>query len=274
MNISYRWLSNLKIACISTISLLPTQTMAYKYIDPKVFVVEQAPKILRNLGASDSLLKINRVASQKMTEIIESQMVQRMAQGTLSKEEWDRKYMRADALYIYNLGLALAQRAKQEQEKDGQNVQEFAEMFLGYGKHFERLKKYGLSAKDRLLSSECDSHIDLLAKESSIQEFYFAILTDMIPYVVFANYLLHSIDPQGDNPWKEYAQKYGDLNNKYAKEKLGKTITIANEILMHRKIDLETAEKLFRHGFSFEEWFIRNAFSDGFTIKELNGNES
>ena len=137
-------LSKITIALVSTISILPTQAIAYTYINPRVFV-KQSPEILRNLGASDSLLKINRVASEKMTEILESQMVQGMAKGTLSKEEWDRKYMRADALYIYNLGRALAIRAANENEQDSVHVRDFAEMFLGYGKHFERLKKYGLS---------------------------------------------------------------------------------------------------------------------------------
>lgn len=269
IHISHRLICHAKIAFFSTVSLLPTQAIAYKYIDPKTFSVEQSPKILRNLGASDSLLKIHRVASKKMTEILESQMVQRMAKGQLSKEEWDRKYMRADVLYIYNLGRALATRATGENEKDSLNLKEFAQMFLGYGKHFERLKKYGLSPKDLLLSSECDKHIDFLSKNTSIDEFYFAILTDMIPYVIFSNYLLHSMDPIDDNPWKEYAKKYGDLNNKYAKEKLGKTIQIANAILMNRKIDTNTAEKLFQDGFAFEEWFIRNAFTEGFTIKTV-----
>ncbi len=232
--------------------------------------MEQSPKILQSLGASDSLLKVNMVASEKMTAIIESQMVQRMAKGTLSKEEWDRKYMRADALYIYNLGRALATRALNEEEQDSLNLREFAEMFLGYGEHFERLKKYGLSSKDTLVSPECDKHIGLLSKTTSIDEFYFAILTDMIPYVVFANYLLRSIGPVDDNPWREYAIKYGDLNNKYAKEKLGKTIQIANDILRSRKIDVNTAEKLFQDGFAFEEWFIRNSFSEGFNIKPVS----
>jgi thiaminase len=258
-------LSKITIALVSTISILPTQAIAYTYINPRVFV-KQSPEILRNLGASDSLLKINRVASEKMTEILESQMVQGMAKGTLSKEEWDRKYMRADALYIYNLGRALAIRAANENEQDSVHVRDFAEMFLGYGKHFERLKKYGLSAQDRLVSPECDQHIDFLSKRTSINEFYLAILTDMIPYVIFSNYLLHSIDPNDNNPWEEYAKKYGDLKNKYAKEKLGKTIQKANEILMHRKVDANTAQKIFLNGFGFEAWFIRNAFSNGFTI--------
>lgn len=264
MHISYRLSQVVPIAPMIS-SLSPMQGVMYKYIDPKTFSVKQAPEILRNLGANNSLLKINQVASKKMTEIIESQMIQRMIKGTLSKEEWDRKYMKADALYIHNLGCALAKRAMHEKEEDSLHVREFAEMFLGYGKHFERLKKYGLSAQDKLISLECDHHIDFLTK-TPINQFYFAILTDMIPYVIFANYLLHSIDAV-DNPWNEYAQKYGNLNNKYAKEKLGKTILIANKILMNGKIDVATGEKLFLKGFSFEEWFIRNAFTDGFTIQ-------
>ena len=273
MPFSNRLISGAKIALFSTFSLLPTtQTIAYKCIDPKKFTLEQSPKILQNLGASETLLKINQVASKKMTEIIESQMVQKMAKGTLTKEEWDSRYMQPDVLYINNLGRALAERSVKEDEKDRLMMMELAEMFLGYGKHFERLKKYGLSAKDTLMSPECDKHIDLLSKNTSTNEFYFAILTDMIPYVIFANYLLHSIGSLDDNLWREYAIKYGDLNNKYAKEKLGKTIQIANEILMSGGIDIDTAEKLFQEGFAFEEWFIRNAFSKGFKIKSYIAN--
>jgi len=119
-----------------------------------------------------------------------------------------------------------------ETEKDRMHMMELAEMFLGYGKHFERLKKYGLSSADTLMSRECDEHIAFLSKETSINEFYVAILTDMIPYVVFSNYLLQSIGSSDNNPWEEYAIKYGDLNNHYAKDKLGKTIKIVNEILV------------------------------------------
>lgn len=240
--------------------------MAYKYVNPKDFSKEQSPQILKKLGANDSLLKINRLASDKMTNILESHMVQAMAKGTLTKDDWEKKYMRADALYIYKLGQELAERAKKETEKDRSNVMEFANMFLGYGKHFEKLKKYGLSANDKLDCQECDEHINILSRKTSIKEFYISILTDMIPYVVFANYLLNSIEPSDNNPWIEYANKYGDLNNKYAKEKLGKTIQIANEILANKEIEQGTAEKLFLEGFTFEEWFIKNAFSQGFRI--------
>lgn len=269
MTFSNRLISCAKIALFSTVSVLPaTPTLAYRYIDPRSFAEKQSPKILRSLGASDSLLKISSMMSDKMTKIIDSQMVQGMAKGELSPEKWDKEYMRADFLYIYNLGRALAVRAAKENENDRVKVMEFAEMFLGYDKYLERLKKYGLSAEDILVSPECDQHIDFLSKTTSIHEFYIAILTDMIPYVIFANYLLHSIDP--DNPWITYAKKYGDLNNKYAKEKLGKTINIANEILKNHKVDLNVAEKLFQEGFSFEEWFIRKAFSEGFNIKSNN----
>ena len=266
-------LSNVKIAFFSSVCLLPTANLgAYKYIDPKEFSEKQFPKILQELGANESLVKVNRTATKKMSEIISSDMVQGMAKGILTKEEWDKKYMRADALYIYNLGKVLALRAKNENEGDKSNITELADMFLGYGKHFDRLKKYELSADDILISQECDKHIALLSTGTSIKEFYVSVLTDMIPYVVFANYLLNSIDPSDNNPWAEYAQKYGDLNNKYAKEKLGKTIKIANEILRKNEVSNDTAEKLFMEGFTFEEWFIRNAFSHGFEIRPIAKN--
>ena len=266
----HRFCSNAKNAFASKARILPpTRAGTYRYIDPKAFAIEDSSKILQTLGANQSLLKINRVVSDKMVTIIDSQMVQGMAKGTLTREEWDKKYMKADALYIYQLGCSLAERAAKETEKDRTHMMELAEMFLGYGKHFERLKKYGLSSADMLMSRECDEHIAFLSKETSINEFYVAILTDMIPYVVFSNYLLQSIGSSDNNPWEEYARKYGDLNNHYAKDKLGKTIKIVNEILVKRKIDNNTAESIFQNGFTFEDWFIRNAFSDGFNIKPL-----
>ena len=241
----HRFCSNAKNAFASKARILPpTRAGTYRYIDPKAFAIEDSSKILQTLGANQSLLKINRVVSDKMVTIIDSQMVQGMAKGTLTREEWDKKYMKADALYIYQLGCSLAERAAKETEKDRTHMMELAEMFLGYGKHFERLKKYGLSSADMLMSRECDEHIAFLSKETSINEFYVAIL-------------------------EEYARKYGDLNNHYAKDKLGKTIKIVNEILVKRKIDNNTAESIFQNGFTFEDWFIRNAFSDGFNIKPL-----
>lgn len=255
------------VALASSAFLFSSATgMAYKCIEPKKFAVEQSEQILKALGANEPLLKLNARVSHHMTHIIQSSMVQGMATGTLSREEWEKKYMRPDALYIYRLGQALAERAQKEKEEDRFHIMGMAEMFLGYGKHFERLKKYGLQADDKLVSPECDNHIALLSQKTSIQEFYVSILTDMIPYVVFANYLMNSIEPSDNHPWIEYANKYGDLNNKYAKEKLGKMIQIANGILARDEIDHERAGKLFDEGFSFEEWFIRNAFSKGFQI--------
>jgi thiaminase len=254
-----------RMAVASSFCLLaPSGALAYKYIHPSEFSIHQSSEILKSLGANDSLLKVNRVVSDKMTEIIASDMVQGMAMGMLTQDEWNRKYMRADALYIYRLGQELAIRAKYEKEAD--NIMVIADMFLGYGKHFDRLKRYGLSATDTLVCPECDEHIEWLCQGTSIKELNVAILTDMIPYVVFANYLLNSIEPEDQNPWLDYAKKYGDLNNKYAKEKLGITIQIANKILANQEISEETAEKLFDKGFSFEAWFIRNAFTKGFTI--------
>lgn len=264
-----------KIAIASSCCLLPvTGAVAHQAIDPKEFAAKQSEEILKHLGANESLLKTNRLVTELMAQIIESEMVQGMAKGTLTHEEWDAKYMRADALYIYKLGQELEKRAHKEAEHDSANVMEMAEMFLGYGKHFDRLKKYGLSANDTLVSQECDDHVALLSQGTCIKEFYISILTDMIPYVVFANYLLHSIEPSDNNPWLEYAKKYGDLNSKYAKEKLGKIIRIANEILANNEIEVHTAGKLFVEGFSFEEWFIRNAFSQGFTIVPANSQVS
>lgn len=255
----------------SSICLLsPSEATAYHYVCPKEFVAHQSTKILSNLGANDSLLKVNKVAMDKMTEIIESPMVQGMAKGTLTKDEWERKYMRADALYIFKLGQRLSIRAQQEKEADRLHMTEIADMFLGYGRHFDRLKKYGLNASDTLVCQECDDHIDLLSERTSTKEFQVAILTDMIPYVLFANYLLNSIEPSDQNPWFDYAKKYGDLNSKYAREKLGKTIQIANGLLVNKEISEDTAEKLFLEGFSFEEWFIRNAFTKGFVIQPVH----
>lgn len=262
-----RFYHTTKIALASFALLLPpAKATAYKYIEPKKFATEQSAQILKTLGANDSLLEVNARVSDQMTHIIKSRMVQGMANGTLTKDEWEEKYMRPDVLYIYRLGQALAERAKNEKKEDQSHVMEMAEMFLGYGKHFERLKKYGLQANDKLVSPECDEHIALLSQKTSIHEFYISILTDMIPYVIFANYLLNSIEPADNNPWIEYAKKYGDLNNKYAREKLSKIIQVANGILANNEVTSDKAEKLFAEGFSFEEWFIRHAFSKGFQI--------
>lgn len=245
----------------------PAGARAYQHIDPSHFVKEQSPKILSNLGANASMLKLNAQVNDQMTRLIQSHMVQGMAKGTLKKEEWETKYMKPDVLYIYQLGQSLRERAKKENEEDCERVMEMADMFLGYGKHFQRLKKYGLSSDDKLVSPRCDEHIALLSQKTSPQEFYVSILTDMIPYVVFANYLLHSIEPSDQNPWMEYARKYGDLNNKYAREKLGKMIQVANQILAKGELANERAEELFVEGFSFEEWFVQHAFKQGFHIE-------
>lgn len=245
---------------------LPTKSLAYKYIEPKEFVSRQSTQILKTLGADKHLITLNTRVCHQMTHIIQSYMVQGMATGTLTKDEWEKKYMKPDVLYIYRLGQALEERARYEKKEDQFHVKQMAEMFLGYGKHFERLKKYGLHIQDKLISSECDEHILLLSRQTSIQEFYISILTDMIPYVVFTNYLLQSIELSDKNPWIEYAKKYGDLNNKYAKEKLGPLIQVANRILANHEVSNHKAEKLFVEGFNFEEWFIHNAFSSGFQI--------
>lgn len=255
------------IALASSVFLFPpAAARAYRSIEPKSFALEQSVHILTALGANPQMLKLNTRVTKQMTQLLQSQMVQGMAKGTLTKEEWETKYMKPDVLYIYKLGHSLAERAKQENEEDRARIMEMAEMFLGYGKHFERLKKYGLSQNDKLESPRCDAHIALLSQKTTMPEFYVSILTDMIPYVVFANYLLHSIESADQNPWIEYARKYGDLNNKYAKEKLGKMIQVANEILAKGAVGEKRAEELFIEGFSFEEWFVRHAFTKGFRI--------
>lgn len=246
--------------------LIPGAVGAHKHISPHQFVYEQCPKILTELGANQSLIKINHVVDDKMTKILESTMVQGMAKGTLSKDEWNQKYMKPDVLYIYNLGQSLATRVTKEEDRHKPVVKEIADMFLGYQKHFEKLKKYGLSPEDALISPECDEHISFLAKDTSINEFYVAILTDMIPYVVFSNYLLKSIEPADNNPWIEYAEKYGNLENKYAKDRLAKIIQIANRLLENKEVSEKVAQRLFVKGFTFEEWFIRHCFTEGFTI--------
>lgn len=261
-----RYYSVARVALTSTLMCLPATATAYKSVEPRTFATEHSTHILKTLGANSTLLRINRKVSDQMTLILQSEMVQGMATGTLAREEWERKYMQPDVLYIHKLGLALAERAKLEKKEDQPYVMEMAEMFLGYGKHFERLKKYGLKPTDTLVSRECDDHIALLSQKTTTHEFYVSILTDMIPYVVFANYLLHSIDPSDNNPWIEYARKYGDLNNKYAREKLGKIIQVANRVLDDQDVNVERAEALFEEGFSFEEWSIRHSFTTGFQI--------
>lgn len=248
-------------------TLAPVKVAGYSAIDPEQFSYEQAGEILKTLGACEQLQKTYKVVRPIMANILASSMVQGMAKGTLTVEEWELKYMKADALYIYRLGSELTKRVENEADEDKALMGELAEMFLGYGKHIERLKKYGLTPSHQLMSPECDSHIDYLTKRSGRNEFYIAILTDMIPYVVFANYLLNSMEQRVKNPWLFYAVKYGDLDNRYAKERLGKTIIEVNKIFQNNEISQEKSEEIFKIGFSFEEWFIRHAFSEGHLIR-------
>ena len=172
--------------------------------------MQQPARILRQLGANDALIKVNRVASHKLADIMESPMVQGMAKGTLTREEWDRKYIEGGCIIHIQIRARASQKIKKRDRRRWRKCHGIADMFLGYGKHFERLKKYGLFRGRHISQSgvRCPySFVDW--QQTSIKEFYISILTDMIPYVVFANYLLDSIEPSDNNPWLEYARKYG-----------------------------------------------------------------
>ncbi len=118
-----------RIALASFAALLPPKgALTYEVMEPKKFATEQSKQILKTLGANDFLLDLYGGVSTHMREILLSTMVQGMLNNTLTREEWEKKYMRPDALYIYRLGQTLAERAVSEKEEDRPYVTEMADM--------------------------------------------------------------------------------------------------------------------------------------------------
>jgi thiaminase len=227
----------------------------------KDFVNIEIVKLFKQAGANDKIIALWRSQSKNIEKILSSKMVQGMKKNTLTRQQFDEVYMKPDVIYIYNLGVALKKRAlKEDKINDRNNIMMLAEMYLGYQTKYHRFKKYGLNIKDRLDDKICMKHIELLAEKTTIEEYYISILTDMMPYVCFANYLYNIIDTD-DNIWMAYAKKYGTLESEYVAEKLSKSFAIVNNILDVEAISLERAEKLFKEGMYFERYFIDKAMT-------------
>lgn len=238
--------------------LMPFSSNA-KANDYENFVKQDCVVLFKEVGAGDKIINLWKNQAKNMTKILSSNMVQGMKNNTLTREKFDELYMKPDVIYIYNLGLALEKRAvKEPNESDRENIMLVANMFLGYQNKHNRFEKYGLNLNDKLDDKICDNHIDLLANKTNIHEYYVAVLTDMMPYVCFANYLYRSIDTD-DNIWMDYAKKYGTKDSEYASQKLAKSLKLANYVVDNSLISDKRAKELFEEGIGFEAYFIEEA---------------
>ena len=232
------------------------------------FINTEAVELFRKVGADDTIISLWKEQSKNLEKILSSKMVQGMRKNTLTRQQFDELYMKPDVIYIYNLGVELKKRAMLEKNiNDKNNIMMLAEMYLGYQTKYHRFKKYGLNIKDKLVDEVCIKHIDLLSKKTNINEYYIAILTDMMPYVCFANYLYNIIDTD-DNIWMAYAKKYGTLESEYVSEKLAQSFAIVNKIFDSNLVSHEKASKLFKEGMYFERYFIEEAMK-GTLVKKI-----
>jgi thiaminase len=231
------------------------------------FIKKDCSTLFKKVGASDKIIYLWNGQASNMKKILSSKMVQGMKNNTLTRKQFDDLYMKPDVIYIYNLGLALEKRANQTQNaKDKENIMMLANMFLGYQNKHHRFEKYNLNLDDKLEDKICNQHIDLLANKTNIDEYYISILTDMMPYVCFANYLYNTIDTD-DNIWMAYAKKYGTYDSEYVSSKLAKSIELANTSV--DKIPDIKAQELFQEGMNFESYFIEEAMN-GSLVKKIN----
>ena len=231
------------------------------------FVNVEIVKLFKKAGANNKIISLWKEQSKNIEKILSSKMVQGMRKNTLTRQQFDELYMKPDVIYIYNLGVELKKRAAAEKNKsDKNNIMMLAEMYLGYQTKYRRFKKYNLNIRDKLDDEVCNKHIDLLAKKTNINEYYIAILTDMMPYVCFANYLYNIIDTD-DNIWMAYAKKYGTQDSEYVSEKLSKSFMIVNKILDKNLVSNKVASALFKEGMYFERYFIEKAMKGELTAK-------
>lgn len=232
------------------------------------FINYEIVKLFKKAGANDKIISLWKEQSKEIEKILSSKMVQGMKKNTLTRQQFDELYMKPDVIYIYNLGLELKKRSlKEKNMKNKNNIMMLAEMYLGYQTKYRRFKKYGLNIKDTLEDKTCNKHIELLTKNTNINEYYIAILTDMMPYVCFANYLYNIIDTD-DNIWMAYAKKYGTLESEYVSEKLSKSFKIVNKILDNNDVSIQKASELFSEGMYFERYFIEKAMK-GELVKKI-----
>jgi|GEM_PF-4841786 len=222
------------------------------------FIRHDSVQLFKALGAGGRLTDLWVRHSDITHKILSSEMVQGMRDNSLTREKFDNLYMKPDVLYIYNLGVALKERSAKLEKRTKSNISMIADMFMGYETEHNRFAKYNLKFTDILNDQRCIEHTNFLSKNTSIHEYYVAILTDMMPYVAFANYLFNSIDTD-DNIWMAYAKKYGSIDGQYASQKLRKSIELANHVLNRNMISDERAAELFYKGLDFERYFIEEA---------------
>ena len=237
--------------------------------DCEKFIKNDAISLFKEVGAGEKIISLWLSQIENMGQIMSSKMVQGMKNGTLTQEQFDDLYMKPDVLYIYNLGVALKKRAELETNGESkQNITMIAEMFMSYEDEFHFLQKNGLNQSDKLDDDVCKKHSDLFANVLTVSEYYVAILTDMMPYVCFSNFLYKNISSNGDNIWFEYAKKYGTKDCDYVKNKLSKSFQIANKVLDEGLVSIKKAKELFEDGFSFERYFIEKAMC-GELVKKI-----
>ena len=236
--------------------------------DCENFIQNDAVSLFKEAGAGEKVILLWLSQAENMKHIMSSTMVQGMKAGTLTQKQFDDLYMKPDVLYIYNLGVALEKRANLETNNDDkQNIKMIAEMFMSYENEFHYFKKNGLKYSDKLDDDVCKKHADLFANKLTTSEYYVAILTDMMPYVCFSNYLYKNIS-LNDNIWFEYAEKYGTKNCDYVANKLSKSFKIANKVLDEGLVSIDKAKELFEDGFNFERYFIEKAMC-GELVKKI-----
>lgn len=237
--------------------LMPFSSNA-KANDYENFVKQDCVVLFKEVGAGDKIMDLWKNQAKNMEKILASKMVQGMKNNTLTREKFDELYMKPDVIYIYNLGLALEKRAaKEPNESDRENIMMFVNTLLGFQSKFAQ---YQLSITDQLKDEKCTKHIDFVANKTTLNELYISIITDMMPYVCFANYL-HNTITSDDNIWMKYAKNFVEKNGTYpsVSPKLTKYFKIANDVMDKKLISNAKAEELFAEGIGFEAYFIEEA---------------
>jgi thiaminase len=258
----------IKLVLIAIIAVVPMNLFANNIEHEKLFATENYSSLFQSLEANDAIIKLWRSQFKYMKSILSSKMVQGMKKSTLTQKDFDELYMKPDVIYIYRLGVETQKRAeKMENLEYKLLVNELADMFLGYQTKHNRFEKYNLNLTDILDDKIVNHHLDLISNKLTDGELIITLLTDMMPYVCFANYLYHNIVDQ-NNIWFNYAKKYGTFDSEYAQNKLKKTIKIANQIIDSNVVDIIRASELFEEGMYFEEYFIKNAMN-GNLLKKI-----
>ena len=233
-----------------------------KVDDYEKFITKDCAALFKEAGAGDKIIDAWNSQSKNMTKILSSEMVQGMKNGTLTRKKFDELYMRPDVFYLYKLGLAIEERAAREpSEDDKKNIMMFATTLLGFK---EKLPKYNLNAESILMDQKCNHHIHFVTHKTTINELYISIITDMMPYVCFADYLHHTMEGE-KNEWRGYVKNFVEKNGTYPSfsPKLTTYFKIVNNILDKGVVSSEDSKKLFAEGVGFEAYFIEEAMKGG-----------